>query len=58
VDELHSTENKRDKVAKKELTYKMGVVKTHSFFDSFSSFPVGSKSGAEASSLLRARGAR
>src|SRR5271157_5343158 len=35
VDELHSTENKQDKKATKQLTYKMAVVKTHSFFDSF-----------------------
>jgi len=35
VDELHSTENKQDKNVKKVLTYKMAVVKTHSFFDSF-----------------------
>ncbi len=38
VDELHLVENKPDKVAKKELTYKMLVVKTHSFFDSFQGF--------------------
>jgi hypothetical protein len=35
VDALHSLENKRDKIATKQLTYKMAVVKTHSFFDSF-----------------------
>ena len=58
MDELHSIESKRDARAKKVLTYKPGLLKTHSFFDSFEAFPVGGKSGAEASSLLRARGVR
>jgi hypothetical protein len=35
VDELHSLENKPDTSAKKQLTYKMDVVKTTSFFGSF-----------------------
>jgi hypothetical protein len=35
VDELHSLENKPDTSAKKQLTYKMAVVKTTSFFGSF-----------------------
>jgi hypothetical protein len=34
VDELHLPENKSDKTAKKQLTYKMAVVKTNSFFGS------------------------
>jgi hypothetical protein len=35
VDELHSLENKPDTKAKKQLTYKIAVVKTTSFFGSF-----------------------
>jgi len=35
VDELHSAENTVDRSAKKLLTSKIALVKTHSFFDSF-----------------------
>ena len=35
VDELHSIENRQDKVAKIFLTSAVAGVKTHSFFDSF-----------------------
>jgi hypothetical protein len=58
VDELHSLENKRDKIAKKWLTYKIGVVKHTRSLTVSKVLPVGGKSGAEASSLFRARGAR
>jgi hypothetical protein len=37
VDELHSTENKGDVIATILLTLEMEGVKTHSFFDKFSS---------------------
>jgi hypothetical protein len=47
VDELHSIENTRDKVAIISLTLKIGGVKTHSFLDSFQG------SGSEAASFLQ-----
>src|SRR5215472_7233408 len=54
VDELHSTENKGDKVVGILLTSPPAGVKPQSFFDSFRGFPVGGESGTEASSLRRA----
>jgi hypothetical protein len=47
VDELHSIENKWDRVAKIWLTLKIGGVKTHSFLDSFQG------SGSEQASFLQ-----
>jgi len=51
VDELHSLENTRDKIAKKMLTSTVAGVKTHSFLDSFAVVPSRQRLKAEASSL-------
>jgi hypothetical protein len=56
VDELHSIENRGDKVARKVLTSSVAGVKTHSFFDSFAVVFSRQRLRAEASSLrLRLR---
>jgi hypothetical protein len=51
VDELHSIENRGDKVAKKLLTSAAAGVKTHSFLDGFAVVPSRQRLRAEASSL-------
>jgi hypothetical protein len=51
VDELHSIENRGDKIAKKMLTSAAAGVKTHSFLGSFAVVPSRRRLKAEASSL-------
>ena len=51
MDELHSIENRGDKVAKKLLTSAAAGVKTHSFLDGFAVVPSRQRLRAEASSL-------
>ena len=51
VDELHSIENTRDKIAKNLLTFAVAGVKTHSFLDSFAVTLGRQGLKAEASSL-------
>jgi hypothetical protein len=51
VDELHSIENTRDKIAKNLLTFAVAGVKTHSFLDSFAVVPSRQRLKSEASSL-------